>query len=80
MAIFHGYYPQDIYICRDEVKGWADAVGLICITGQGFLTKNGLTTKNSDYYFDFRSSAPAKYPNSVSGASSRTSPKSPPSG
>jgi hypothetical protein len=66
MAIFKNFQPQDIYQCRgsETIKERADCVGVICIEGQGFLTKNGFQTKSMAHWKDY---GRARYPDMLPG-------------
>ncbi len=55
MGIFDGNGLKDYYECRDEVKGWADSIGVICAEGQPIVKSGGLSPKTLESYYSLRS-------------------------
>lgn len=65
MGIFDGNGLKDYFECRDEVKGWAEAVGVICAEGQPIVRSGGLSPKSLQSYYSL--AARPGYPDSVLG-------------
>ncbi|HET7460524.1 MAG TPA: serine protease [Longimicrobium sp.] len=67
MAILNDFYPMglDNKSVPDSVVQQAPAVCLVCVVGQPFVTKTGLSPKTSGFYFKNQ----PLYPNAVSKSS-----------